>query len=91
MRLKSCYEIARQRQHLVKADSEIALQLATELDFLYEKGTFDEKRLLCETILKNLYVKEGKITRAKLNVPFAIIAASAQGSESVLNGGRYWT
>ncbi|GAF93022.1 unnamed protein product, partial [marine sediment metagenome] len=53
--------------------------------------TFDEKRLLCETVFKRLYVEEGKITKAKLNAPFAIIAASAKGSESVLNGGPFWT
>ncbi len=88
-KLKNTVDAIRQRQHLVKADFEIALQLATELDFLYEKGTFDEKRLLCETVFRRLYVKEGKITKAELNVPFAIIAASAKGSESVLNGGPY--
>ena len=90
-KLKNTVDAIRQRQHLVKADFEIALQLATELDFLYEKGTFDEKRLLCETVFKRLYVEEGKITKAELNAPFAIIAASAKGSESVLNGGPFWT
>ncbi len=89
-RLKNTVDAIRQRQHLVKADFEIALQLATELDFLFEKGTFDEKRLLCETVFKRLYVEEGRITKAELNAPFAIITASAKGSESVLNGGRYW-
>ncbi len=67
-------DVTRQRQHLVRADFEIALELATQLDFLFEKGTFDEKRLLCETILKRLYVEDGKITRTELNAPFAIIA-----------------
>jgi len=42
-RLKNTADAIRQRQHLVKADFEIALQLATELDFLYEKGIYDEK------------------------------------------------
>ena len=67
---------------------EIALQLATELDFLFNNGTFDERRLLCETVLKRLYVKEGKVTRVELNSPFALIASRARGSESVSNGGE---
>ena len=90
-RLKNTVDAIRQRQHLVKADFEIALQLATELDFLFEKGTFDERRLLCETVFKRLYVEEGRITKAELNAPFAIIAASAKGSESVLSGGAEGT
>ena len=47
---------------MVKADFEVALQLATQLDFLFEKGNFDQKRLLGETVLKRLYVEDGKIT-----------------------------
>jgi len=90
-RLRNTVDAIKQRQHLVKADFEVALELATQLDFLFEKGTFDEKRLICETVFKRLYVEEGKITKTELNAPFAIIATSAKGSESVLNGGRYWT
>ena len=61
--------------------------MATELNFLFEKGTFDERWLICETVFRTLYVKEGKITKAELNAPFAIIATSAKGSESVSYGG----
>ena len=68
---------------------EIALQLATELDFLFNKGNFDERRLLCETVIKRLYVNEGTITRVELNSPFALIASRAKSSESVIHGGRY--
>ena len=90
-RLKNTVDAIRQRQHLVKADFEVALELATQLDFLFEKGTFDEKRLICETVFKCLYVEEGKVTKAELNAPFAIIALRAKGSGAVTNGGRYWT
>jgi len=55
--------------------------------FKIDKGNFDERRLLCETVLKRLYVKEGKITKVELNLPFALIASRACGSESVLNVG----
>ena len=85
-RLRTTVDVIRQRQHLVRADFEIALELATQLDFLFEKGNFDEKRLLCETILKRLYVEDGKITRTELNAPFAIIAR-AKGSGAVTFGG----
>ena len=78
-----------QRQNLVKVDFEIALELATQLDFFFEKGDFDEKRLLCENVLKRLYVEDGRITRAELNAPFAIIAR-ANGSGAITSGGRYW-
>ena len=89
-RLRNTVDVIRQRRNLVKADFEIALELATQLDFLFEKGNFDEKRLLCETVLKRLYVADGRITRTELNAPFAIIAR-ANGSGAVTNGGRYWT
>jgi len=87
-RLTNTVAAVRQRQNLVKADFEIALQLATELDYLYDKGNFDERRLLCETVLKRLYVEEGTVTKVELNSPFALIASRAKCSESVINGGR---
>jgi len=68
-----------QRQNLIKDDFEIALQLSTELNYLFEKGTFDEKRLLCEIVLKRIYVREGTVTKYDLNSPFALIAR-AKGS-----------
>jgi site-specific DNA recombinase len=85
-RLKTNVDSIRQRQHLVKADFEVALQLATQFDFLYENGNFDQRRLLCETVLKRLDVEDGRITRTELNAPFAIIAR-ANGSGTVKYGG----
>lgn len=90
-RLRNTVDAIKQRQHLVKADFEIALQLATELDFLYNKGNFDEKRLLCETVIKRLNVENGTIVNMELNSPFALIAGRSDGSESVCNGGAYCT
>ena len=40
-KLKNTVDAIKQHQNLVKADFEIALKLATKLDFLCEKGTFD--------------------------------------------------
>jgi len=87
-RLKNTVDAITQRQHLVKADFEVALQLASELVFLFDRGNFDERRLLCETVLKRLYVREGKVEKVELNSPFALIASRAGGSESVIHGGR---
>jgi len=42
-KLQNTVDVIRQRRHLIKADFEIALQLAIELDFLFEKGNFDER------------------------------------------------
>ena len=86
-RLKTTVDSIRQRQHLVKADFEVALQLATQFDFLYENGNFDQRRLLCETVLKRLYVEDGKVTKPEYNAPFAIIAR-ANGSGTVSYGGE---
>ncbi len=90
-RLTNTVAAIRQRQHLVKADFEIALQLATQLGFLFEKGNYDERRLLCETVFKRLYAEDGKITKKEFNAPFALIARHATGSGTVLSGGRYFT
>jgi hypothetical protein len=76
----------RQNQHLIRADFEVALELATQFDFLYQNGNFDQRRLLCETVLKRLYVEDGRITRQEYNAPFAIIAR-ANGSGAVTSGG----
>ena len=90
-RLKNTVESIKQRQHLVKADFEIALQLANELDFLFDKGNFDERRLLCETVFKRIYVNDGRIDNVELNSPFSLIATQAKGSVTVLSGGPLWT
>jgi hypothetical protein len=57
-----------------------------QLDFLFENGNFDQRRLLGETILKRLDVENGRITRADFNAPFAIIDR-ASGSGAVSSGG----
>jgi len=56
-RLRNTVDVIKQRQHLVKADFEVALDLASEIDFLFGKGNFEEKRLLCETVFKRIYDK----------------------------------
>ncbi len=89
-RLRNTVDIIRQSQYLVIADFEIALELATQLDFLFEQGNFDQRRLLCETVLKRIYVEDGRITGKEFNAPFAIIAR-ANGSRAVTGGVLYGT
>jgi hypothetical protein len=69
---------------MVKGDFHVALQLSSELDNLFVRGNNDERRLLCETIFKRVYVHNGKIVTTELNSPFALIAGSAKGSETIL-------
>ena len=85
-RLKITVDGIRQNQHLIRADFEVALELATQFDFLYQNGNFDQRRLLCETVLKRLYVEDGRITKQEYNATFAIIAR-ANGSGAVTSGG----
>ena len=89
-KLRNTIDVLSQRQNLIKADFEVALQLATELEFLYDKANFDEKRLLCETVIKQLNIENGTIVNMELNSPFALIATRAESSGAVLNGGPFW-
>jgi hypothetical protein len=82
--LKTLVETTKYRQGMVRADFEIALQLASELDFLFAKGDNDERRLLCETIFRQVSVRAGKIVGVELNSPFTLIASRAKGSEPFL-------
>jgi len=86
-KFKTTVDAIKQHQHLVKGDFELALDLSTQIDFLFENGNFDQRRLLCETVLKRLDVEKGRITRAEFNAPFAIIAR-ANGSGAVESGGN---
>ena len=90
-RLITTVEVIKQRQHLVKADFEIALELCTQMDELWGKGNFDERRLLCETLFKEIHVEGGKINRVVFNAPFSFIASHRdshrEGSVAVMNGG----
>ena len=80
-------EVIKQHQHLVKADFEIALELCTQMNDLWEKGGFDGRRLLCETLFKEIHVEGGRIDRVVFNAPFSFIASHGGGSLTVPNGG----
>ncbi len=85
-KLQNTVDVIRQRHHLIRADFEVALQLATELRFLFEKGNFDERRLLCETVFKRVYLKEGKVSEVELNAPFGLITSTSKSSGTVQSG-----
>jgi len=84
--LKTLVDTVNYGQNQVRANFELALQLASQLDFLFSKGNNDERRLLCETIFKQVSVRNGKIVQVELNSPFTLIASRAEGSVSLLNG-----
>jgi hypothetical protein len=83
----STVEVMKQRQHLVKADFEIALDLCTQLDDLWERGGFDSRRLLCETLFKKIHVEGGNINQVLFNAPFSFIASQKGGSGTIPFGG----
>jgi hypothetical protein len=73
---------------LFAADFESALDIACNVGWLYEKGSFEERRLLIETLFKGINVKKGKIFSYELNTPFAIlceIGKHASGSNEESN------
>ena len=47
--------------------------------------------LIYDTMMALILEWGKRITRAELNAPFTLIARQAQGSESVVNGGPFWT
>jgi len=81
-RLNDTVEMIKCGRNLVKADFEIALNLSKQLWFFFEKGTFAERRLLCETVFKRVHIEDGKIKKTELNSPFRLIASLADSSET---------
>ncbi len=80
-KLNDLIQTIKARRNLVKADFHVALNLAKQLDFLFEKGTFAEKRLLCETVFKRISIEDnGIIKNPELNSPFGLISSAANGS-----------
>ncbi len=71
-RLNATGDAIERRQYLVKADFEIALNLATKVDTFFEKGGFDERCLPGEVVFKRINVKDGKIASVDLNEPFRL-------------------
>ena len=70
-------------QTLFAADFDLALDIACNLGWLFEKGNFEERRLLIETLFKSINVKKGKILNYELNPPFALFCNTGKQSTSV--------
>ena len=58
-KLNNMIETIKSRRNLIRADFEITLSLANQLDFLFEKGTFDGRRLLVVRNPSNLVAGVG--------------------------------
>jgi hypothetical protein len=74
------------RQGLIRTDFEFALSLANKLDSIFEKGDNYNQRLLCETVFKQVGVREGKIVDVEMNSPFRLIVSQAKRAESLMSG-----
>lgn len=85
-KLNNLIESIKLRRHLVKADFELALNLVKQLGFLFARATFDERRLLCETVFRRLHVCDGIIAKTELNSPFALITERAGSLVSFQSG-----
>jgi site-specific DNA recombinase len=70
--LKSRVEFITRHQTLFAADFEVALDIVCNLNWLYEEGGFNERRLLVETLFERLNVRQGKIESYELNPPFSV-------------------
>ncbi len=89
-KLNDLIDTIKARRKLVTGDFRIALDLAKQLDYLFDKGSFDEKRLLCETVFKRLYIEDGQIIKnPELNSPFGMISSWANGSGCFQLGSVY--
>ena len=89
-RLNDLINSIKYRRNLIKADFDIAVDLARQLGFLFEKGTLEERRLLCEALFNRLSVKEGQIVQIELNPPFRLITEASGGSRSFQFGSGGW-
>ena len=78
--LKSRIDFITRHQTLFAADFELALDIACNLGWLYERGNFEERRLLVETLFKGINVQKGKISSYELNPPFAIFCNTGKQS-----------
>jgi len=78
------------RRGLVRADFKFALRVVNNLDSIFEKGDNDNLRLLCETMFKQVRIRDGKIVDVEMNSPFRLIVSQAKGSESLLSGQPLW-
>ena len=84
--LESRIEFITRHQTLFAADFELALDIACNLGWLFEKGNFEERRLLVETLFKSINVQKSKIFSYELNPPFAMfcnIGKQSSGSDVV--------
>ena len=78
--LKSRVDFITRHQTLLAADFDLALDIACNLGWLYEKGSFEERRLLLETVFKRIYLRQTQIASYELNPPFAVFCSDRSDS-----------
>ena len=60
--------------------------MASELDFLFDTGDNDERRLHWETVFRRAGSWGGEIIQVELKLSPLFIASRAEGAKSLLNG-----
>ena len=84
--LEDLVDVTTTRRGLIRADFDTALEIAGKLDLLYENGDNNNRRLLCEALFRQVWVRNGTIVKIEANSPFRLILSEAKGSEPLLSG-----
>jgi hypothetical protein len=80
--LSSRIQMVMQHQTLLAADFELALDIASNLGWLYGRGNFDERRLLVETLFKQVNVRGDSVVAYELNPPFNMFYPGSDNNEN---------
>ena len=80
--LRSRIDFITKHQTLFAADFELAMDIACNVGWLYEKGNFEERRLLAETLFKRINISQASIESYELNPPFNMFCALRRPSDS---------
>jgi hypothetical protein len=84
--LSSRIQMVLQHQALLSADFELALDIACNLGWLYGKGSFDERRLLVETLFKRVDAQGDRVVAYELNPPFTMFCPGPANNENGPDG-----
>jgi site-specific DNA recombinase len=84
--LNARIQMVLQHQALLSADFELALDIACNLGWLYGKGSFDERRLLVETLFKRVDAQGDKVVAYELNPPFTMFCPGHGRNENGPDG-----
>ena len=76
--LKDMVETISSQRRFARGDFETALETASTLDFLYRTSNNDNRRLLCETVFRQVRIRDGKIVNVERNHPLRVDLHSSE-------------